>query len=392
MKEWHVLLLTTTGGFVPQFEMENVRILQEMGAVVHYAANFENPVYHVSKKELEEAGIRVHPVAIHKSPFRIGINWKAYRELIQLVEKENISCIHCHNPVGGVLGRILGRHFRKKNLKIIYTAHGFHFYKGAPLVNRIFYYPVEYLLARQTDALITINQEDYLAACRFRLKKQGKVYQIPGVGIRRERLKEIPGGGESVRKRYGIPERAFHIVSIGELNANKNHQIIINALKLLQNDEIYYTICGDGANREELQKLIVSLHLEQRVFLAGYQDEIAPFLQSADCFAFPSIREGLGMAALEAMAMGLPVVAAENRGTREYIEDGRNGYSCQWNSKEEFAKAIGYLYENQKERKQMGEHAKKTACRFDIEHTTEIMQKVYQSLWKEENGRNHDEK
>lgn len=380
MKEWHVLLLTTTGGFVPQFEMENVRILQEMGATVHYAANFHHPVYHVNRRELEEAGIRVHHVAIHKSPFRLGINGRAYRELIRLVEQENISCIHCHNPVGGVLGRLLGWHFRKKVLKIIYTAHGLHFYKGAPLINWIFYYPVERILARQTDALITINKEDYLAACRFRLKKQGRAYQIPGVGIRRERLKEAPEEAQAVRKRYGIPEQAFHIVSVGELNKNKNHQVVINALKRLQNDEIYYTICGDGTNKEELHKLIKSLQLEQRVFLAGYQDEIAPFLQSADCFAFPSIREGLGMAALEAMAMGLPVIAAENRGTREYMEEGRNGFCCPWNSKEAFAEAIAYLYHHPEERRQMGRCALETAGRFEIEQTTEIMRNVYQSL------------
>lgn len=380
MKNCHVLLLTTTGGFVPQFEMENVRILQEMGAVVHYAANFENPVYRVNQKELEDKGIIVHPVSIHKSPFQLGINARAYRNLIHLVEQENITCIHCHNPVGGVLGRLLGRHFRGKDLKIIYTAHGFHFYQGAPMVNRLFYYPVERFLARYTDALITINEEDYQAANRFSMKRKGKVYKIPGVGIRRERLQECPAAGQEIRRKYGIPQQAFHMISIGELNENKNHQIAINALKLLQNSEIYYTICGDGTKREELKKLISELHLEQRVFLAGYQDEIAPYLQSADCFVFPSIREGLGMAALEAMAMGLPVIAADNRGTREYMENGKNGYVCKWNRKEEFAEAMRCLYNNPMEKRQMGEHARKTAARFEKEHTAEVMYKVYSNL------------
>lgn len=380
MKNYNVLLLATTGGFVPQFEMENVRILQELGATIHYAANFDNAVYHVEYEQLESMGIKLHNLDIHKSPFHLWYNGKAYWKLIKLVNQEKITCIHCHNPVGGVLGRLLGRYFKKKNLKIIYTVHGFHFYKGAPWTNWFLYYSVERMLARYTDILITINEEDYQIAKRFQLKLNGQVYKIPGVGIKRERLVEVLGAGAVLRKKYLIPKKAFHIISVGELNRNKNHEIIIRAMKQLQNTEIYYTICGEGIRRDRLQKFIRKMNLEDKVFMVGYQDEIAPFLQGADCFVFPSIREGLGMAALEAMALGLPVIATENRGTREYIEDGKNGYFCKWNDAEAFARAIQLLYENSVRCKEMGEYAKAASHGFDTEKTTEIMKNIYQVL------------
>lgn len=380
MRDCHVLLLATTGGFVPQFEMENVRILQEMGAVVHYAANFENPVYHVERKQLEDMGIRLHQVAIHKSPFHFGKNLRAYRELIHLVERENITCIHCHNPVGGVLGRLLGRHFQKSYLKVVYTAHGFHFYQGASMVNWLCYYPVERLLAGYTDALITINEEDYELAGRFRMKSYGRVYKIPGVGIRKERLRVQECAGNELRRRCRIPAGAFHMVSIGELNQNKNHKIVIKAMACLNNPNIYYTICGEGSERSRLVKLIRKLHMEKQIRLAGYQNDIASYLKSADCFVFPSVREGLGMAALEAMAMGLPVIASDNRGTREYMKDGQNGCVCRWDDEEAFRDAIHYLYEEQEVRTIMGDCAALTAARFDKEHTNAVMRNVYASL------------
>lgn len=161
MRSRKILILTSVGGFVTQFELENIKILQELGYTVYHATDLENPSYPMHRERLEQMGVQLYHVPIAKSPYLFSSNWKAYQELENIIEREQIEVIHCHNPVGGVLGRLLGFRFEKKGVKVIYTAHGFHFYAGAPLKNRLFFYPVEKFLARATDVLITINREDY---------------------------------------------------------------------------------------------------------------------------------------------------------------------------------------------------------------------------------------
>lgn len=379
-----ILILTSVGGFVTQFELENIKVLQSLGYTVYHATDLEHPSYPIHREILEQMGVQLYHVPIAKSPYLFLENWKAYQELKEVIKREQIDIIHCHNPVGGVVGRILGFRFAKKGIRVIYTAHGFHFYKGAPLKNRVFFYPVEKCLARATDVLITINHEDYENGKKLHLRPNGKVYQIPGVGIRKERLCGLPDANISIRKKYGIPMEAFHMISIGELNQNKNHAVVIKAMAEINKSDIYYTICGEGMERKNLQELIEKLGLEKRVFLVGYQEEIAPYLQSGEVFVFPSVREGLGMAALEGMAMGLPVIASKNRGTLEYIRDGENGLFCSCNSSTEFARAIENLYENPQMRKDMGCFAKDTTKGFTLEETTKKMRAIYQELLNEE--------
>ena len=177
-----VLIITTTSGFLSQFELNNVKLLQERGYQVHYATNFGVPVYEVKDDTLRNMGVVLHHISIEKNPFKIKKNIWALRELTRIIEREQIDVIHCHNPNGGVLGRLAAA-FSKRKPFVIYTAHGFHFFKGAPVKNWLFYYPVEKMLAKLSDIIITINHEDYNRAKRFRYKKHGSAELIPGVGV-----------------------------------------------------------------------------------------------------------------------------------------------------------------------------------------------------------------
>jgi len=372
----NALIITAIGGFVPQFEMNDVKILQELGYSIHYASDFENPVYEINQEKLEEQGIVLHHISIRKSPWRIKENTKAFRELKNIIKREDIGLIHCHNPMGGVAGRLAAKCSRKRPY-VIYTAHGFHFYKGAPLKNWLLYYPAERFLARYTDLLITVNREDYRKACGFRLSRRGRVAQIPGVGVDLKRFWPQPASRERMRERLRIPKGAFHIVSVGELNENKNHETVIRALAKLQDEGIYYSICGKGEHRKWLEELVCECHLEARVRLLGYRNDVDMVLQSADCFAFPSKREGFGIAAIEAMACGIPVIAADNRGTREYMRHGENGIMCKATSPEEFGSAIIKLKENPALCKRYGDNCRDTAMDFSIERTDFQMRKIY---------------
>ena len=193
----NVLIITTVSGFVPQFERNNLKILQNMGYRVHYASNFKNPHYGFDNQRLKGTGIICHQVDFERSPFCIRQNLQAYRQVKDLLKKIPFDFIHCHTPMGGVIGRLAAENFRRKKqeeqteIKVLYTAHGFHFFRGAPLLNWLLYYPAERWLAHYTDSLITINNEDYRRAKRFHLRKNGTVWKVNGVGINMEAYQNI---------------------------------------------------------------------------------------------------------------------------------------------------------------------------------------------------------
>ena len=246
--------------------------------------------------------------------------------------------------------------------------------------NWLLYYTAERFLAAFTDRIITINREDYERANRFRLKEHGCVEQIPGVGVNIEKFRKKPELREIKRKELDIPPDGFHIVSVGELVENKNHAVVIEAVARLHDENIYYSICGKGPYRETLEHLIQKHHLEKQVRLLGYRNDVQDVLQSADCFAFPSKREGIGIAAIEALACEVPVIASDNRGSREYMCHTENGIVCQADKVADFMHAICRMRQSGQLRREMGEHGRRTAERFSIEATDKIMRRVYQEI------------
>lgn len=374
------LIVATVGGFLSQFEMNNVKVLQERGYEVHYASNFNNGMYHIDYDKLHDKKVVLHHVEFSKNPIKVKDHWEVLKQLKKIIEEYEIDILHCHTPVGGVLARVAAFCVRK-DIYVIYTAHGFHFYHGAPLKNWL-YYPVEKILARITDCLITVNKEDFCQAQKFLHKKNGYATQIPGVGLDLERFQMRLEQREIVRQELGLLDSSFHLVTIGEINRNKNLEVTVKALAELRNPDIVYSIYGRGKSIEYIERLIEECHLEKQVKYCGYCTDPERVLQSADLFLFPSIREGLGMAALEALACGVPVIALDNRGTREYMRTGVNGMVCEENTPSEFAQKINQAYVMYKNGN--WECITKDGCaesvkRFAIHETEKVMRKVYEN-------------
>lgn len=372
------LIVTTISGFVPQFAMNDVRILQSEGYEVHYASNFRNPIYSFDKKMLKEQGIILHQVDIFKSPIKLRRHLSAIKQLVNIIDTEKINLVHCHNPMGGVDGRYAA-HYSKMKPVTIYTAHGFHFYKGAPTINWLLYYTMERWMAHKTDILVTINKEDYKRSKKFHLKKNGLVRQIHGVGVDMKRFKasnDISKTG-SIRDSIGVPRDAFHIVTAAEINDNKNQLVVIKAIAQCEYDDIYYSLCGKGPEEKKLRKLIDELGLQDRVRLLGYRTDMDEILRSADCFAFPSIREGLGVAAIEALSSSVPLIVADNRGTREYAVSEENAYICDSSDVDEFKRAIVELHDDAEKRKLMAERCRDSVRKFSKDNNNTLMTSIY---------------
>lgn len=375
-----ILYVTTISGFLPQFELNDVKISQEMGYEVHYASNFDNPIYKFDKEELTEKGIALHHIDVMKSPLSINKNIKAVKQLRNIIDTERINLIHCHNPMGAMTARYAA-HTSKQNPLVIYTAHGFHFYIGAPKLNWFLYYPAEKTAARWTDAIVTINKEDFeRAQKKFRLKRDGFVEQIHGVGIDERKFSSKPEIAKLKRKELNVPADAFHIVTAAELNDNKNQRVIIEALSMIKRDDVYYSICGKGPDKEKLEELIEKYKLSDRVRLLGYRTDMDEVLQTADVFAFPSKREGLGIAAVEALSCGVPLIASDNRGTREYAVHNMNAIVCKSDSVTDFVKAIDKVSTNTKFLQMLRSNSRRSAMRFSMEETEKIMRSVYERI------------
>lgn len=265
-------------------------------------------------------GCRILTLSCSRVPFRIG-NVKAISQIRNLFANEHYDIVHCHTPIAAACTRIACRKLRKKfGLKVFYTAHGFHFYRGAPKKNWLLYYPIEKLCARYTDKLITINQEDYVFA-QNKLHAREICY-VPGVGIDLARFENVQVNRAAKRREIGVPEDAFLLISVGELSERKNQILILQALDKMANKEnIHYVVVGEGPLRSAYEDYIKEHQLQDCVHLLGYRTDVAELYSIADLCCFPSFHEGLPVAVMEAMACGLPIVCSRIRGNTDLINN-----------------------------------------------------------------------
>ena len=380
-----ILIVTTVGGFVTQFEKNNLTVLNEMNYEIHYASNFSNNIYDIDYDILKAENVHIHELDMDKSVKNISSHIRNIKELTRLINELEIDVVHCHTPVGSVLAR-MAAHKAVRKPYVIYTAHGFHFYKGSPFGNKI-YFPIERMMSKYTDCLITINEEDYVAAGKFSSRNRLKVVKIPGVGLDTERFRPERSLRNSIRQKESITDDIFHLVTIGEINNNKNLAVVVRALAKINNPSIHYSIWGRGPGIDKLKKLVNDLELQKQVHMMGYCEKPECILQGADAFVFPSLREGLGMAALEALGCEIPVIAMDNRGTREYMQDGYNGFVCKNNNENEFADKIMQMYDiflnSPKQMEIFRKNCRETGLRFQIANTEKIMRDVYGDIGKQ---------
>ncbi|WP_298035178.1 glycosyltransferase family 4 protein [uncultured Dysosmobacter sp.] len=318
--------------------------LLELGHEVFWAANFGQFV-----GDIREVSCECCHIDIQRNP----LHWKnlrAYRQLLQLIKQHQIDAIYCSTPIGGLLGRIVG--WRMGVKKVIYAAHGFTFYHGAPWWWNFIFKSEELALARVTDVLITINDEDMEAAQKFKLRGKGHVYQIGGAGV--EEHYPCQKEPEQMRKELGIPKDAIVLVSAGALNKRKNYAPIIEAISVLEQQKLFYLICGEGPYYKRLKRKISKKGLQGKIRLLGYRTDVLDVMRCADIFVLSSFREGLPRVTMEAMALGLPCIVSDIRGNRDLITQGENGYICEADNIRQYEEAICRLAEDGCLREKMG--------------------------------------
>jgi len=367
-----VLFVATIDQHIRHFHYPYLEWFKNNDYEVHVASNGEEKLLHVDKK---------YNIPFERSPFRIN-NIKAYKQLKSLIEKNNYKIVHCHTPVGGVITRLASISARKKGLKVVYTAHGFHFYKGAPLKNWLLYYPVEKILSRVTDVLITINEEDYVLAINKKFKAK-RIEYIKGVGI--DLKKFIPQTQETkqkLRNKFGYFDEDFILICVGELSYRKHQDILIRAVGSIvkQVPKLKLLLVGGGDLYKKYQGLIVKNNLCKNVELLGYRRDVPELMLLSDVAISSSRHEGLPVNVMEAMATGLPLIVSDCRGNKDLVKHYRNGLVVTIDDEKEYAENILKLYNDRELREKFSANSIKMISDFSLEKIIDDMSIIYKSV------------
>lgn len=369
MNKKKILYTANTYNHLYLCHLPYLKWLNENNFIVHTATRNNKKLPFINK---------IYSISVSRSPFRFG-NLKAIWDLKKIIKKEKYDLIHTNTPMGAVVTRLAARSYRKKGkLKIIYTAHGFHFFKGCPIINYVLFYPIEKILSKCTDLIITMNMEDYeFAKKHFKTK----IRYIPGIGFNKDKLGETLSLEEKkcLKKQLGINCNDYIITYVAEISKRKRQKYLIKALSKMDLKNITVLLIGDNNNGQMVTKLINKNNLEDKIKMIGFQDNINKYLEITDLVVSVSKQEGLPLNIMEAMYKEKPIIVSNCRGNRDLIINNKNGIVVSLNNQEELIKAILLLKNNNKLSDKLRKGSK-DIDKYSIDNVLPIMIKIYKEM------------
>jgi glycosyltransferase involved in cell wall biosynthesis len=371
-----ILFIATIENHILNIHMPFINYFQERGYEVHVATKLGD-----RRVELEQYGVICHHINFSRSPYSLS-TIIALEQLLKIMRAENFALVHVHTPVGAFLGRLAAR--LTKTSPVLYTAHGFHFYQGAHFINWLIYYSMERLVARWTDGIVTMNEEDFQLAKNFSLRRVNSVYYAHGVGLPIDEYRISDNGNmrKRLREQMGYKDEDTLILTIAELNKNKNQIQLIKALHeiLKHKNNVYLLLVGTGKLESKLKNLVDKFQISKNVVFLGYRKDIPELLYISDVFALTSLREGLPRSIMEAMAVGKPVIATSIRGNKDLVRDNVNGYLVPINDVSETSSAILRLVNHRELAFEMGKKGREMIAPYAIENVLKEMASIYNKI------------
>lgn len=364
-----IMMLATTDNMLWQFLLPHIKHLQENSNIVECVCAKTGFWFDELKNK---HNLVVHEVNFKRSPLKLD-NLKAYKQLIKLQKQEHYDLIYCQQPVGGMMGRLIGKKFK---IPVIYTAHGFHFFEGCSAKNKLIYKTAEKWLSKYTHTLITINDEDFNSALNMKAKN---VEKISGIGMDFSKYTPVSETREEIRNSLGLNESDFAVVTVAEFIKRKNYPTMLKAIQILKsrNRDVKFIICGRGEEETNIKNLIKELDIENNVLLLGFRKDINRILTASDAFMLASFHEGLTLSIIEAMSYSLPCIVSDVRGNRDLIINNKGGFIVETTNETEFANKIEYLLENTSACKSMGEFNKIESVKYSIDAVKKELEKIY---------------
>jgi len=371
-----ILFVATVRSHVGQFHMPFIKCLIEAGHEVHAAFRDNSK----DKKGLDLSGIsQVHEIPFERNPLKIN-NIKAYYAMKKLLKEGNYDIVHCHTPVGGVITRLASLEARKNGMKVFYTAHGFHFYKGASKKYWLLYYPIEKYLSRFTDCLILINQEDYDIA----IKKSfcaNKIVKVSGVGVDLEKFAyDLRYQKAELRRKHGFQDDDFILIYPADLSKRKNQMMLLRVISRLKHTipQIKLLLPGQPVLLEKYHQYAIENNIASRVEFMGYRRDIYELLALSDVAVSSSRQEGLPINIIEAMSVGKPVVATNVRGNADLIDDEKGGYLVELNDDKRMAEKIITIFQSKSLQEEMGRYNVVHVNEFSVNNVNKELKEIYE--------------
>lgn len=362
-----IAFVATLYKHLADFSIPHMQLLQSWGYEVHVYAFEER-----RRSDLEKIGVVCHDLEIKRSPMKVS-NIKAILSLIKSFKEEKFELVHCHTPMGGVVGRIAA--FFSKVSTVIYTAHGFHFYKGAPIKNWIIYYPIERFLAKITDFLIVVNQQDFLIANSFNVRKE---CILISEHTDTQKFNIIVEDKNLKRSSLGISNDDFVIICVAEFIKRKNHIQLIRTINECSTLPLKCLLVGEGEEKDKLKQEVVSLKLEEKIKFLGFRSDIPELLNISDVSVLLSYQEGLPVCILESISASKPIIVTDIRGSQDLVNDYINGIKVPIDDIAATEKAIQYLYDNRANLKLMGMESRKLSLQYDTQRIINETSLIYQ--------------
>lgn len=377
--EKNALILANTIGMF-HFLWTDIDMLNEMGYKVYAMADNraceEHTLRMMADRNVTFVDTRIDGVSLNRNTLNF------YKQLKNLLASRHFDLVHCHTPLVGLFARLAARKYRKKGTKVIYTTHGLPYTPMSSRKTFLVYNSLERFASRFCDAIITINHQDYGYMKATHCKK---VFLISGVGLDCGRFSNVVVDREEYRRKIGVPVDKIAVLAVGRLIYHKNQMIVVKALaELPDKDEFVFVVCGHETTSDPVARELVELSERcgvQTVFIGFHNDMPEVIAACADIGVMPSIREGLGMAGLEMLCEGVPLVGSDVQGIREYLKDGETGFSCNPFSADDFSRGIQRLADPEL-RRRMKPACQAMAKKFDISISMAQRRAIYEEILK----------
>lgn len=364
-----IMMIATTDNMIWQFLIPHIKHLQSLGNTVECVCSKTGFWFDELK---DKFGFTMHEIDFSRSPFNFK-NLKAYKKLKELQKKEKYDMVYCQQPVGGLMGRLVGKKFK---IPVIYVAHGFHFLKGNSALKNFVFKTIEKKLAKSTDVLITINEEDYQASKDWKAKQK---YKISGIGFDINKYDNTDFNKQQFKNELGLKDE-FVVLTVAELIKRKNYGTSLKAISNLKDENVKYLICGRGALEQEIKQQVKDLGIEDKVIMLGYRKDINKIMQVSDLFFLPSHQEGLCLSIIEAMNFGLPIVTSDVRGCKDLVVEKENGFIAGQNEYERYAGFVKQLIEQPDLKENMGKKSEELAPTYSIENVKKQLEDIYNNF------------
>ena len=369
------LIVATVPQHLTAFHLPFVEHFRAKGWVVHGMARniTTNPA-------CVDAFDRVWDAPFSRSPTALS-NIVAARRIVQsVVANGEYDIVHVHTPVAAFVVRFaLRKASGRLRPKVIYTAHGFHFYHGGNPVRNLVFRTLERLAGPWTDFLVVMNEEDFQAASRYEMVPADRLSYMPGIGLDLAKYSgESTGTGEveRVRDELGLERDASLFLMVAEFIPRKRHIDVLEAFAGLDTENSYLALAGTGKLLKSMQEKAKELGIADNVRWLGFRTDVPDLLRASTALILPSLHEGLPRSLMEALCLGVPCIGSDIRGTRDLLGQGK-GMLFSPGNVNELRSAMERIIDSPELRKEIVAKGRSDVDKYDVRRIIELHEALY---------------